>query len=223
MSWAEIKKVNSDLSLPLNDLILDTSDNCVRGLKTITGATDYMQNTRISPGTKTIANVTGKGKIVNCLFYCSIASNGEYNTSEFPVANNVTFKLTIDNEIVLHIKRKINLTPRLNYYTFEYMGLLNLKGIYYDYDNFNKDGYNPKPLNYISLDTQGANRRRKLIDLSSDLQEFTDDSLLGAQTSEYLVLSEKCIRFNKNFKLEIIVEDKYINAYDYLITYKLED
>lgn len=215
MSWAEIKKVNSDLSLPLNDLILDTSDNCVRGLKTITGSSaDYTSNPQFT-GLKTIANVTGKGRIANCLFYYPLNHNAN---AVPPVTSYVIFKLIVDDKPIFHVKHAIT-----NASSHNHIGIVNIKGQYFDYDTSNDGSHSTKPINDLKLNAQGDKIRRTFIDLSPDLQEITDEFTQIIDIQHY-VLMDKCIRFNKNFKFTVETEsDRYINRYDYLITYKLED
>ena len=218
MSWAEIKKVNSNLGLPLNEMISKESQKCIYGLKTIHGSS----NVTASTSWKTIVNVSGKGYLLNALFCGNLDGGSSYSKT-------MTFKITIDDEVVLHLYFNPTYgggTAELSAVT----GIMNLKsGIlsdgfspFFDYDTF--DSYTGANLFKILIFTNSERRGRKFISFSPDMQTITTGSLKSNEYSYYNVVvpMNELLKFEKNFKVEVLGDGvKDIGVGEYLITYTL--
>lgn len=226
MSWAEVKKINSDLSMPLNELLLDESQKCVYGLKT---SRAYINSGNdITSSFKTLVNVSGKGCLANLLFYGFLEGTG-YN-----VGASCLVKVTVDDKIILNLK--INPvysgdTSKLN----AIMGILNLKSGSFssdvfeplcDLNNMKGDVDYKTKLNKILTSSNSKATQRGYIDFSSNLKTISTGTIKTTTTGNLLevVLMNKLLHFNKGFKLEVASgADKNITNYEHLVTYTLDD
>lgn len=219
MSWAEIKKVNSNLGLPLNEMISKESQKCIYGLKTIYGSSVVTAST----SWKTIANVSGKGYLLNALFCGQLSSGSSYSKT-------MTFKITIDDEVVLHLYFNPTYEGEATFLTV-ITGIVNLKsGIlsegfnpFFDYDNLTSK-YSITDLASVSLIGMEGRKARKFISFSKNMQTLTTRSLTLNETANYTVVApmNELLKFEKNFKVEVLGDGKKsIGIGEYLITYTL--
>ncbi|MBQ4523344.1 MAG: hypothetical protein IJA10_10405 [Lachnospiraceae bacterium] len=225
MSWAEVKKINSDLSKPLNELLLDEAQKCVYGLKTsrvyVSSTTDVISSTF-----KTLVSVTGKGCLANALFYGYLGGSS--------TAQSCLVKLTVDDEVILNLKFNPTYggsTAKIEVTT----GILNLKsGIvssngfspFFSMSNISGGSTLTSKLDEIFILTNAAQYSRDFLEFSPNLQELGTSSIPINETGELLelVLMNKLLRFNKGFKLEVASGDaNNIKNYEHLVTYTLDD
>lgn len=219
MSWAEIKKVNSNLGLPINEMISKESQKCIYGLKTILGSSAVSAST----SWKTIANVFGKGYLLNALFCGQLGKGSGFSKT-------MTFKITIDDEVVLHLY--FNPTNTSISYTLEVVtGIMNLKSgmlsdgfsPFFDYDRLSSSAISSK-LSSINLFDASGTPSRKFISFSPNMQTFTTSELTSSGFSYYNVLvpMNELLKFEKNFKVEVLGDGvKHIGVGEYLVTYTL--
>lgn len=218
MSWAEIKKVNSNLGLPLNEMISKESQKCIYGLKTILGSSAVSAST----SWKTIANVIGKGYLLNALF-CGELGKGS------SCSKTMTFKITIDDEVVLHLY--FNPTNTSTAYTLEVVtGIMNLKSgmlsdgfsPFFDYDTLGSSVISSK-LSSINLFDPSGTPSRKFISFSPNMQTFTTKFISsGLSYYNVLVPMNELLKFEKNFKVEVLGDGvNVIGTGEYLVTYTL--
>lgn len=220
MSWAEIKKVNSNLGLPINEMISKESQKCIYGLRTAYGSSGVSAST----SWKTIANVNGKGYLLNALFCGQL--DGGINRSK-----TMTFKITIDDEVVLHLyfnPTYAGSTSRLQVIT----GIMNLKSgtlstgfsPFFDCDNLTTSSIGNANLSNIPIFSTSGKNGRKFISFSPNMQTFTTSSLILNEYAYYSVLApmNELLKFEKNFKVEVLGDGvKPIDVGEYLVTYTL--
>lgn len=86
MSWSEVKKINSELSTPLNTLIVQKTNKISENIE------DYLQGQEVKRmylGSSNVLNITGKCELL--YFYTELATN--------------TFcELTVDGETLIKMK-----------------------------------------------------------------------------------------------------------------------
>ena len=193
MSWDEVKRINSDLSTPLNE-VLNEEQKCVYGIKTSrgnggsVGANETFTN---------IVSVSGKGNLLNALV--RIESYPGKSTS-------CLFRLTIDDEVRLYLKSTPDLSAGSTVTAYSTMGVVNLKSgtidgttfhPFQDMSNATSSSTYSSNLKNITIATDAARNDRKFIKFSSNLQEFTTSKLTLNQTHylNRLVLMNKPLKF----------------------------